>query len=518
MKVFLLLLLIRVGSVFIVNTFFSPDEYFQSQEIAHKTVFGYGHETWEWSKGIRSYFYPMLIAGLYKILALLKLDTVTLVVLVPRIMQAILSAYSDYRFYIWSKKSKWSLFIVITSWFWFYTASRTLVNTLESSVTTIALSFFPWKETAENTLFLWLVSFLCFIRPTSALTWIPLCFYHIKKSKHSVWELLLKRYLLIGVVVGGALVALDSYFHGSLIITPWEFLKVNVFDEIGSFYGTHPWYWYFSSGLPAILGIGIIPFCLSVFAAIKSWDELKNRQILLISIIITIFTYSLLPHKEFRFLLQILPLCLYCIAQFLSEWSRQKSAPVIWLVAIVIFFANAVPAGYMGVVHQQGTMSVMPKLAQIASEYRSDNGQQAKIFFMMPCHSTPYYSHIHTNISMRFLTCEPNFKKVENYLDEADLFYQEPMKWIRSHLPVHPVSALPTHVVVFDTLTAKIGDFLSIYKPLEIFFHSDYTLSNRSGKNVIIYERINTVPKATTKAPAQKIKAEPIVEELQDEL
>ena len=265
---------------------------------------------------------------------------------------------------------------------------------------------------------------------------MPLCFYHVKKSKHSVWELLVKRYLLIGVIVGGALVGLDSYFHGSLIITPWEFLKVNVLEEIGSFYGTHPWYWYFSSGLPAILGIGIVPFFLSVFAAIKSWDDIKNRQVLLISIIITIFTYSLLPHKEFRFLLQILPLCLYCIAQFLSEWSRNKSAMVIWLVAIVIFISNAVPAGYLGVVHQQGTIRVMPKLAQIANEYRTDNGQQAKIFFMMPCHSTPYYSHIHTNISMRFLTCEPNFKKVENYLDEADLFYQEPMKWIRSHLPL----------------------------------------------------------------------------------
>lgn len=35
----------------------------------------YGHLTWEWKKGIRSYLHPMLFALLYKILALLHLDT-----------------------------------------------------------------------------------------------------------------------------------------------------------------------------------------------------------------------------------------------------------------------------------------------------------------------------------------------------------------------------------------------------------------------------------------------------------
>ena len=30
------------------QTFFQPDEYFQSLEVAHHLVFGYGHLTWEW--------------------------------------------------------------------------------------------------------------------------------------------------------------------------------------------------------------------------------------------------------------------------------------------------------------------------------------------------------------------------------------------------------------------------------------------------------------------------------------
>jgi GPI mannosyltransferase 3 len=134
-------------------------------------------------------------------------------------MQSVLSAYSDYRFYVWNGKKKWSMFLILTSWFWFYTSTRTLTNTLETALTTIGLSYFPWrkgngklfdsflakvnklikkKPIPENSSFLWFVAIASFLRPTAAIPWIPLFCYHIEKSKFSVWELVFKRYLLIG--------------------------------------------------------------------------------------------------------------------------------------------------------------------------------------------------------------------------------------------------------------------------------------------------------------------------------
>ncbi|KAJ8939794.1 hypothetical protein NQ314_010998, partial [Rhamnusium bicolor] len=62
----------------------------------------------------------------------------------PRILQALLSAYSDVCFYKWSGTRKWAIFCIASSWFWFYTGSRTLINTLECALTTIAISKFPW--------------------------------------------------------------------------------------------------------------------------------------------------------------------------------------------------------------------------------------------------------------------------------------------------------------------------------------------------------------------------------------
>ena len=37
--------------------------------------FRYGHLTWEWTHGLRSYLYPAMFASVYKLLALLHLDS-----------------------------------------------------------------------------------------------------------------------------------------------------------------------------------------------------------------------------------------------------------------------------------------------------------------------------------------------------------------------------------------------------------------------------------------------------------
>ncbi|SPP84917.1 GPI mannosyltransferase 3 isoform X1 [Drosophila guanche] len=469
--VFGLILAVRLASVFVVKTYYVPDEYWQSLEVAHKLTFGYGYLTWEWVQGIRSYVYPLLIAGLYKVLALLHLDSVQLLVLLPRILQATLTAYSDYRFFVWTGKRKWALFLILVPWFWFYTGSRTLANTLEASLTTIALSYFPWY--GEGTAYLWPAAFCCFLRPTAAVIWLPLSIYHLRKSRLSPVELILKRFLAIGLLVAGLGIAIDTYLHGQLIVTPYEFLKYNIFNNIGSFYGSHPWHWYFTVGLPTVLGINTLPFIYGIMETVRKSEKYKVSKQLLITILLTLVVLSTVEHKEFRFVSPLLPLCLYVTVEALSRWSYRASSTMLWCTAFVILLGNALPAWYLSTVHQKGPIDLMPKLRDIAQEYRDEREQRANILFLMPCHSTPFYSHIHENVTMRFLTCEPNLKHQENFKDEADRFYESPNHWLNSHIPIHPRTALPTHVVLFDSLTEKIGEFLTNYKLLHSIEHAE---------------------------------------------
>lgn len=81
-RIILAALFVRVFIALVTTTFFQPDEYFQSLEVAHHLVFGYGHLTWEWlsEKPIRSILYPGLNLPIYYALKWLKLDHTILLV------------------------------------------------------------------------------------------------------------------------------------------------------------------------------------------------------------------------------------------------------------------------------------------------------------------------------------------------------------------------------------------------------------------------------------------------------
>lgn len=150
---------------------------------------------------------------------------------------------------------------------------------------------------------------------------------------------------------------------------------------------------------------------------------------------------------------------------------------LIWIVALGLLIANIAPAAYLSLVHQKGTVEVMPHLAKIASEYKDEDGHRAKLLFLMPCHSTPYFSHIHQNVTMRFLTCEPNFNEQNNYVDEADHFYKDPLAWYRFHIPVYPRSAMPSHLILFDNLVEKLPEVLVDYQQIHAIPHADVSCS-----------------------------------------
>lgn len=76
-KTILVIALVRIASVFVVQTYFDPDEFWQAPEVAHRIVFGYGYQTWEWEtdKAIRSYVHPFMFVPVYKLLQMTGMDT-----------------------------------------------------------------------------------------------------------------------------------------------------------------------------------------------------------------------------------------------------------------------------------------------------------------------------------------------------------------------------------------------------------------------------------------------------------
>ncbi|XP_042229036.1 GPI mannosyltransferase 3-like [Homarus americanus] len=524
-----LFIIVRLLSVVLVQTWFVADEFWQATEIAHHLVFGYGYQTWEWQEGIRSVLYPAIFASLYKVLALVGLEHQFLLIHVPRVLHALAFAVGDYHIWklsgiLYGKNSTgWITICLVSSWFLEYCAPRTLTSCAEMILLSVALCLYPWRRVKDShdCGYLLLVGAACAMRPTAAIPFVPLCLQHLWFTRSRMWLLL--KYLFTITAVMVLTVGLDSWYYGRFIIVPWKFAYFNVVSGLACHYGVLPWHWYLTQGLPATLTTHLLPFILATL-----YYPTRHKELLSVCMW-SIFVYSCLGHKEFRFLLPVLPLCL-CIAGdyiafTLASYSKRTDHSIRCRSAFVFIFLivpNLVAALYLGLVHQRGPLDTMTILQKDIE--RNNNSD---ILFLMPCHSTPYFSHLHKNISMKFLTCEPNLQHKEDYMDEADVFEENPLSWLHleygqtssslsekqifsydsgitvsrlnskehrqldglnSELHQSVFKTLPTHIVLFDVLQNKIADFLAQhrYSLCHEVFHAQIEDGRRS-KYILIY-------------------------------
>lgn len=213
------------------------------------------------------------------------------------------------------------------------------------------------------------------------------------------------------------------------------FFKYNLLFDVSRFYGVSPWHYHLTQSLPILLTTAA-PFSLLSFGSILlgkgstsiDWKEHRisggtsSLRILAIACSATIFTYSLIPHKEWRFLHPILPVLLIFAAHNLAARYRPISSGGLQQSTFKTLYSGLrippsiltpllliplVPYIYLSFIHGRAQVRVAEWLAQQAIK-----NSNMRVLFAMPCHSTPWMSHIHVSRhgednSWHFLTCEP---------------------------------------------------------------------------------------------------------------
>nr|XP_060611942.1 GPI mannosyltransferase 3 [Anolis sagrei ordinatus] len=454
----------------------------------------YGFLTWEWAQGLRSALYPLFFAGIYKGLELVGKDSVHLLIWLPRVAQALLAAVADVRLYSFAKRldgpevAQWVVFCQLCSWFTWYCCTRTLTNATEAALCTIALSFYPMPGTkagSSSVRYLILAAVAFIIRPTAAIFWAPLLFWHFwTETSERRLRVLLLRCLSAGLVTLGSSLVLDRMFYGKWVVVQLNFLRFNVLQGAASFYGSHPWHWYATQGLPAILGPHLPLFLLGCLRTPRRGPH----RLLLALILWTVAAYSALSHKEFRFLLPVLPLCMLFCGHALHGLRKGRRK----VAAGALLASNALLGLYLGLVHQRGTLDLMAHLRGLCpSSSSAEQRDPPSVLMLMPCHSTPFYSHIHCPLQMRFLQCPPDLDGRADYQDEADAFYAAPLQWLQAEFAGNSSSATPpSHLALFRGLQKEIDPFLRAhgYERRTSFFHT-HLPQGRVGSHVELYER-----------------------------
>lgn len=169
--------------------------------------------------------------------------------------------------------------------------------------------------------FLLTISFM--IRSTSPIGWPPLIL--IKMFKDHSWLPFIYAFALIFIPVAFLIVGIDSYYYGFFpVITSLNFMNVNVAEGLSKYFGTDPFHIYFSNSIPQFFTVGIPAVYFGYYLYLRdkltiSKDQIPYLAILSLSYIII---FSLIAHKEYRFMLPIIPFSALMGGYAFKKWAK----------------------------------------------------------------------------------------------------------------------------------------------------------------------------------------------------
>ncbi|KAH8865806.1 GPI mannosyltransferase 3 [Schistosoma japonicum] len=235
---------------------------------------------------------------------------------------------------------------------------------------------------------------------------------------HFVYQIGIYLSIIVPCVVFSCI--LDRWTFNQWTVDQWNFIKFNFLFGGSGVYGVQPWHWYLSQGFTAMLLTQtplVIIFIVMYFIfgprlmrnliIRKKTDYSKNSSNHLLSdpcglciVVIgwTVFWYSLLPHKEFRFIFPLIPLANY-FAGIISVWfirngfrlhfpksQHTRRQCLIWFI-----ISTHIPlALYVCLVHQRGGLDAIKFLNQ---QMKNKLENEIAVVNLMPCHTVPSIGH-----------------------------------------------------------------------------------------------------------------------------
>lgn len=412
--------------------------------------------------------------------------------------------------------------LTLTNFFNCFLITRTFINSFEMCLTSVALFYWDWTggdliHKADFTKSLVIAIFTCLQRPSNALIWLSLGGFlmyqlSLKKGVTSLFYLFGKIFsVLISVTLLNC--AVDYYFYNRLVFPVFRFLKFNFTSPLSSFYGVSPWYFHLTQSVPILLGLNIPLFAYGLFIRLTRKDKkqyiIEPLSQIKVVILITLVALSSLAHKEFRFIYPLQPL--FTLLSSFSFWSFAANHPkslkswsnVIWTLPFISIFA----ALFLNTFNEAGVVSVM--------DFLHNQPEVKSVGFIMPCHSTPWQSHLHRNDIEHLwaISCDPPLhllndsdaqKKLVDYMDESDYLYEDIPSFLYRNFPPLFRRNLrspgkeykyewPEYLVIFEHLReSPFGILLQDSPYIEVarFFNSFQHWDSRRKGDLLVYRKI----------------------------
>jgi len=359
----LLLIAIAVGAALRIHLaltedgLFWPDEVFQSLEPAHRLVYGYGFVTWEFIEGARNFAFPGLVAAILAACRAAGIDEPRHYLVVVRLVMAVLAGVSIAGVY--------SLATAL--------GTRPLPAAVGALAFALAapavyLSFRAGAEVASTAPILFGLALA--IRPGASRRAVVLgasllglaVLFRLQNAFFCAIVLGVLAFrrdtrgaVLVAVVLAGwALIlgGVDRLTWGGCFHSAITYLRFNASGRVAEFYGSSPPAFYLRN---LLYSLGPLAPPLGLFAAL-SW---RRAPTLLIGSMVVVGIYSLLPHKELRFIFPIIGIGAALAAVGL-DWTAAKfgrragGAAIGFLMAGAVGSALTIPGLTFGDLGQYG--------------------------------------------------------------------------------------------------------------------------------------------------------------------
>ncbi|AMD22689.1 HHL081Cp [Eremothecium sinecaudum] len=226
------------------------------------------------------------------------------------------------------KVSTWFIILLGTQFHIMYYSSRPLPNfviSLPLSNIALALAIRERYDIA-----IWLLSFATVVfRLELGALCAGLAMYGLMEGQTN-WVEVIKSGLG-GILVGSGLSgAIDSYFWGRWCIPELVSFKFNVVSGKSAVWGTEPPYSYLTKYLPRIF----LPATVPIFARKGYSVSPKSIKVVANAILYHLIILSLQPHKEWRFIVYIIPPATILASIGLSDTFSMLNEASIWIRSI----------------------------------------------------------------------------------------------------------------------------------------------------------------------------------------